>query len=374
MEPEVNQRSLQLRMPNVVRQSDELTNYSAPDVQQCNKTPLVSIPTQTKVSAFWENVANSEMLTQKNDIENKGSLDDTRDIDFNLSSSEPITDTIIARPQMDGLFYKNDNIPLPVVSEVNPRTMAICHTYTQGLSSFQSIANDKITRGPIPEAGASSESFTRNNAIGIPGCMGNTTDIYCVKHSNESTTDTCIGRHSHISQEFDCDEDAIVPIEPKINPRSQHLQLIDVERHSKICMNHLETEVQQCNNRFHNLFPTENETQHFRDSCLHVGRSFQNQDRATVSRGTFSEDAATPDVDEFPNSSTTDHISMYGNVVTVYGSAPVSESSCWFGKPRYEVRLSETVRPIDEYNSLMWDDSVENDDAPMSGQLLANSE
>lgn len=49
-----------------------------------------------------------------------------------------------------------------------------------------------------------------------------------------------------------------------------------------------------------------------------------------------------------------DHISMYGNVVTVYGSAPVSESSCWFGKPRYEVRLSETVRPIDEYNSLMW--------------------
>lgn len=84
-------RSLQLRMPNVVRQSDELTNYSAPDVQQCNKTPLVSIPTQTKVSAFWENVANSEMLTQKNDIENKGSLDDTRDIDFNLSSSEPIT-------------------------------------------------------------------------------------------------------------------------------------------------------------------------------------------------------------------------------------------------------------------------------------------
>lgn len=87
--------------------------------------------------------------------------------------------------------------------------------------------------------------------------------------------------------------------------RSQHLQLIDVERHSKICMNHLETEVQQCNNRFHNLFPTENETQHFRDSCLHVGRSFQNQDRATVRRGTFSEDAATPDVDEFPNSSTT---------------------------------------------------------------------
>lgn len=37
---------------------------------------------------------------------------------------------------------------------------------------------------------------------------------------------------------------------------------------------------------------------------------------------------------------------MYGYVVTIYGSAPQSE--------HYEVRLSETVRPIDEHNSLMW--------------------
>lgn len=49
-----------------------------------------------------------------------------------------------------------------------------------------------------------------------------------------------------------------------------------------------------------------------------------------------------------------DHISMYGDVVTVYGSAPLSESSCWFGEQHYEVRLSETVRPIDDHNSLMW--------------------
>lgn len=49
-----------------------------------------------------------------------------------------------------------------------------------------------------------------------------------------------------------------------------------------------------------------------------------------------------------------DHISMHGDVVTIYGSASLSESSYWLGEQHYEVRLSETVRPIDEHNSLMW--------------------
>lgn len=49
-----------------------------------------------------------------------------------------------------------------------------------------------------------------------------------------------------------------------------------------------------------------------------------------------------------------DHISMYGDVVTIYGSAPQSESSYWLGEQHYEIRLSATVRPIDRHNSLMW--------------------
>lgn len=49
-----------------------------------------------------------------------------------------------------------------------------------------------------------------------------------------------------------------------------------------------------------------------------------------------------------------DRISMYGDVVTIYGSAPQSESSYWLGEQHYEVRLSATVRPIDGHNSLMW--------------------
>lgn len=103
-------------------------------------------------------------------------------------------------------------------------------------------------------------------------------------------------------------------------------------------------------------------------------RSFENQDEATLRRGTFSEDAAELYVNEFPNGSATDNISMHGDVVTIYGSAPLSESSYWLGEQNYEVRLSETVRPIDEYDSLMWDDSMEDDDAPMFRHHLANSE
>lgn len=139
-------------------------------------------------------------------------------------------------------------------------------------------------------------------------------------------------------------------------------------------MNYLEAEVQQCNNIFYNLFPTENETHYIWDNCLEVGRCFENQDGATQRRDTLLEDAAELDVNEFPNGSTTDHISIYGDVVTIYGSAPQSESSYWLGEQHYEVRLSATVRPIDGHNSLMWDDRMEDDDAAMSGQHLANSE
>lgn len=87
--------------------------------------------------------------------------------------------------------------------------------------------------------------------------------------------------------------------------RSQYLQLIDVERHSENSMNYFEAEVQHCNNIFHNLFPTENETYHIWDNCLEVGRCFENQDGATLRRGTLLEDAAELDVIEFPNGSTT---------------------------------------------------------------------
>lgn len=74
-----------------------------------------------------------------------------------------------------------------------------------------------------------------------------------------------------------------------------------MERHSKICKNLL----QHCNNGFHNLLSTENKTQHVRDSCPQDVRFFQNQDRATRSRGTVLEDVATLDVDDFSNGSTT---------------------------------------------------------------------
>lgn len=84
------------------------------------------------------------------------------------------------------------------------------------------------------------------------------------------------------------------------------MQLIDLERQFEISTNHLEAEVQHCNNRFHNFFPIENETHHIRSNCLLVDtRSFENQDGATLRRGTFSEDAAELDVNEFPNGSAT---------------------------------------------------------------------
>lgn len=88
--------------------------------------------------------------------------------------------------------------------------------------------------------------------------------------------------------------------------RSQYLQLIDVERQSENSMNYLEAEVQQCNNIFYNIFPTENETHYIWDNCLEVGRCFENQDGATQRRDTLLEDAAELDVNEFPNGSTTD--------------------------------------------------------------------
>lgn len=87
--------------------------------------------------------------------------------------------------------------------------------------------------------------------------------------------------------------------------RSQYLQLIDVERQSENSMNYLEAEVQQCNNIFYNLFPTENETHYIWANCLEVGRCFENQDGATQRRDTLLEDAAELDVNEFPNGSTT---------------------------------------------------------------------
>lgn len=84
------------------------------------------------------------------------------------------------------------------------------------------------------------------------------------------------------------------------------MQLIDLERQFEMSTNHLEAEIQHCNDRFHNFFPTENETHHIRNNCLLVdSRSFENHVGATLRRGTFSEDAAELDVNEFPNGSAT---------------------------------------------------------------------
>uniref|UniRef100_K1QV64 Uncharacterized protein n=1 Tax=Magallana gigas TaxID=29159 RepID=K1QV64_MAGGI len=305
--------------------------------------------------------------------ENSDSPKDTNDADLQEGVN---TDKSIDRcPEIMKEFPSNEDATLPMEIELNSRAKKFdkaevqrCKDISQKSSSKRRNSDTTIQESPhVGENSASSTKCIKNENSDSP------------RDTNDADLqeDKSIDRCSDIREEFHSDEDSTSSIEIELNSRCRQSTQNMTQNargtiQESIFLRSKEADIRCRSSSMEIKLSPESPT---------INNDITNQGmlraKAEVAENSVSltqnkemripESLGNKPDEKISYEPTTDRISMYGDVVTIYGSAPQSESSYWLGEQHYEVRLSATVRPIDGHNSLMWDDRMEDDDAGYHG-------